>query len=77
MLPENTEATPGSKHTRASERNAQMKKYILVDPSGETIATMATSLAEAKSNFAYRLAHWPYGMFMPRAKAWAEDTKEA
>ena len=54
-----------------------MKKYILVDPSGETIATMASSLAEAKSNFAYRLAHWPYGLFVDKAKAWAEDTKEA
>lgn len=54
-----------------------MKKYILVDPSGTEIATMATSLAEAKSNFAYRLSHWPYGLFVDKAKAWAEDTKEA
>lgn len=54
-----------------------MRKYTLIDPSGETIATMATSLAEAKSNFAYRLAHWPYGMFVTDAKAWAQDTKEA
>ena len=54
-----------------------MKKYVLIDPSGNEIATMASSLAEAKSNFAYRLAHWPYGLFMPRAKAWAEDTREA
>ena len=49
----------------------------MIDPSGETIATMATSLDEAKSNFAYRLAHWPYGMIMPKAKAWAQDAKEA
>lgn len=54
-----------------------MKKYVLVDPSGDTITTMATSLRKAKSNFAFRLSKKPYGMFVADAKAWAEDTKEA
>ena len=77
MLPENTEAPSRSGHDNASKGEHTMRKYILVDPSGETITTMATSLAEAKSNFAYRLSHWPYGMFVADAKAWAADTKEA
>ena len=54
-----------------------MKKYVLVDPSGDWLATMATSLEKAKSNFAYRLSHRPYGMFVADAKAWAEDAEEA
>lgn len=54
-----------------------MKHYILVDPSGDTIATMAPSLEKARANFAWRLTRPPYGLFMPRARAWAQDTKEA
>ena len=54
-----------------------MKKYVLVDPSGDRIATMAASLEKAKSNFAYRMSRRPYGMFVADAKAWAEDAKEA
>ena len=54
-----------------------MKKYLLKDPSGDTIATMAPSLAKARANFTYRLSRQPYGMFIADAKAWAQDTKEA
>ena len=54
-----------------------MRKYVLTDPSGDRIATMAASLEKAKSNFAYRLSHRPYGMFIADAKTWAEDAKEA
>lgn len=53
-----------------------MKKFILKDPSGDTIATMAPSLEKARANFAWRLTKSPYGLFMPRARAWAQDTKE-
>ena len=54
-----------------------MRKYVLTDPSGDQIATMATSLEKAKSNFACRLSRRPYGMFVADAKAWAENAKEA
>lgn len=54
-----------------------MKKFLLTDPSGDTIATMAPSLAKAMANFTYRLSRQPYGMFIADAKAWAQDTKEA
>ena len=54
-----------------------MRKYVLTDPSGDTIATMATSLEKAKSNFAYRLSRRPYGMFAADARAWAENAEEA
>lgn len=54
-----------------------MKKYMLRDPSGDTIATMAPSLEKAMANFTYRLSRQPYGMFIADAKAWAADTKEA
>jgi len=54
-----------------------MKKFVLKDPSGDTIATMAPSLEKARANFTYRLTRQPYGMFVADAKAWAADAKEA
>lgn len=54
-----------------------MKRYRLRDPSGSWMTTTAPSLARAKSNFAWRLTQWPYGMFLQRAREWARDTEEA
>jgi len=52
-----------------------MEKYILTDPSGDIITTMATSLAKAKSNFTWRLTKPPYGLFIEHAREWARSTE--
>lgn len=52
-----------------------MKKFVLTFPNGVTEATMAPTLAKAKSNFAWRLRR--LGVYDPVARRWAEGAKEA